>query len=112
MPLKRGSSRRAVSANIRTEIRAGAPPRQAVAVALSEARRNARRTNLARARCGDETVELNAFQAAGKTYYEAVWTRRGLARAHRREESTDFSTAHRHYAAFAADATRKCRVPR
>ena len=37
MPLKRGSSKKVVSANIRTEIKAGKPKRQAVAIALSKA---------------------------------------------------------------------------
>lgn len=39
MPLKGGSSRKAVSANIKTEMAAGKPQKQAVAIALSEARR-------------------------------------------------------------------------
>lgn len=37
MPLRRGSSRRVISANVRTEVRAGKPRRQAVAIALSKA---------------------------------------------------------------------------
>ena len=40
MPLKRGSSRATVSSNIRTEIAAGKPRRQAVAIALNQARRS------------------------------------------------------------------------
>jgi hypothetical protein len=44
MPLKKGSSRAAVSANIKTEIAAGRPQKQAVAIALSEARRSKART--------------------------------------------------------------------
>jgi len=38
MPLKSGSSRAAVSSNIRTEIAAGKPRKQAIAIALSKQR--------------------------------------------------------------------------
>ena len=38
MPLKKGKSRAVVSENIRTEIAAGRPQKQAVAIALSTAR--------------------------------------------------------------------------
>ncbi len=34
MPLKKGSSKAAISANIRTEIAAGRPQKQAVAIAM------------------------------------------------------------------------------
>lgn len=37
MPLRRGSSRKVVSANIETEMAAGKPQKQAVAIALSKA---------------------------------------------------------------------------
>jgi hypothetical protein len=37
MPLKRGSSKATVSANIRTEMAAGKPQKQAVAIAMQKA---------------------------------------------------------------------------
>lgn len=39
MPLVKGRGRKAVSQNIKTEMRAGKPQKQAVAIALSVARR-------------------------------------------------------------------------
>jgi hypothetical protein len=38
MPLLRGTSKRVIAENIRTEIRAGKPRKQAVAIALAKAR--------------------------------------------------------------------------
>lgn len=43
MPLKRGNSRIAIALNIRKEMRAGRPQRQAVAIALSTAKRSKRK---------------------------------------------------------------------
>lgn len=43
MPLKKGSSRKTISSNIRREIAAGRPQKQAVAIALDVARRSKRK---------------------------------------------------------------------
>ena len=37
MPLKKGSSKEAISKNIRTEVKAGRPQKQAIAIALNVA---------------------------------------------------------------------------
>lgn len=37
MPLKKGSSKKAISSNIRTEMRAGKPRKQSIAIAMSKA---------------------------------------------------------------------------
>jgi hypothetical protein len=44
MPLKTGRSKKVVSSNIKTEMAAGKPQKQAVAIALSEARGGKKRS--------------------------------------------------------------------
>lgn len=43
MPLKRGYSSKVISANIKSEIRAGKPRKQAIAIALASARKYKRK---------------------------------------------------------------------
>lgn len=43
MPLQKGSSRKTISANIKTEIAAGRPQKQAVAIALNTAGKSRRK---------------------------------------------------------------------
>lgn len=40
MPLKKGKSQRVISSNVKTEMEAGRPQKQAIAIAESEARRS------------------------------------------------------------------------
>lgn len=44
MPLKRGTSKASFSANVKTEMAAGRPQRQALAIAYSEKRRSAKKS--------------------------------------------------------------------
>ncbi len=50
MPLAKGSSRKSMQKNIRTEIAAGKPPRQAVAIAYSVAGKSKKRRGASRGR--------------------------------------------------------------
>lgn len=44
MPLKGGSSKNAISSNIKTEMASGKPKNQAIAIALSKARKSKKKT--------------------------------------------------------------------
>jgi uncharacterized protein YaiL (DUF2058 family) len=64
MPLKRGSSKKAVSSNIKTEMKAGKPRKQAIAIALSTARRSKKGKKLAKG--GPVKAKKSKSSAAGR----------------------------------------------
>jgi len=43
MPLRKGKSKKVISENIRTEIKTGKPQKQAIAIAMEQARRSGKR---------------------------------------------------------------------
>jgi len=112
VPLARGSSRRTIAENIRTERHAGAAPKQAVAIALATARKTAKRTLVARAEvCSKmggacDVVTLATFRVDRHPWYEVVWQKRGLSRASHRFDTQDFLAARADYDATLRRATR------
>ena len=45
MPLKKGSSKKVISQNIKTEMHAGRPQKQAIAIAMSKAKKKKKKAN-------------------------------------------------------------------
>jgi hypothetical protein len=104
MPLQHGPSRRTVSKNIRTERRAGTPGKQAIAEALAEQRKSLPRRVIAHTlgHRGAWSVEL--VEVTGQRWYEAIWRKYGLKRAHRHVEGSSLPKVREQYKAFVDEA--------
>jgi hypothetical protein len=111
MPLAQGQSRAAVSKNIRTEIHAGMPQKQAVAASLSMARKSASRKNLARLHVDGAEVRLNEVVTPQLgPWFEAVWRVHGQTRAHRHAEGASYMKMISAFNDFCREATRKVKA--
>ncbi len=105
MPLLSGKSRHVVSRNISTEMHAGVPHKQAIAIALSKARESVRPLKLSETKGSGWTVRLLSLSApALKTSYDVVWNKKGLSRAHRRVETRSLKMAQATYKRFVREA--------
>jgi len=81
----------------------------AVAVALHEARRTAKRRRIAGAVDGEHAVELNEVAAPGlPVWYEAVWRVRGRERARRRSGGPALAPVRRAFDDFVREVRAAC----
>jgi hypothetical protein len=104
MPLRHGASDKTARKNIATEVRAGKPVKQAVAIAAHEQRKSAPKKRLQFAQGKAWWVELNETHALGRPFYEVVWHKKGIERAHRRHEGRSLAQAKDAFAAYVKEA--------
>ena len=105
MPLKRGASRKTISANVRTEVHAGVPQRQAVAIALSKARATAKHRLLDQRTGPGWHVDLLETTVDKHPNYEVVWRTAGLSRARRHVDARrDLAFARKAFVGLTAEA--------